>query len=565
MLFVAYNGELSADLGRLKVVRPQATPRSTNSSTWTGCLLNMRQKFKGYIKLCTTHLSHVYKLCLHSGITREQNIHTYNFWAQFGFSFLAVAVLSSSLSLFLHERTNIFDDSNTRHVFCAMPNQCLKENRSLFGDGYLRPTTSGLNSTYNFWAQFGFSFLVIGVLSSSLSLFLHERTNIFDDSNTRHVFCAMPNQCLKENRSLFGDGYLRPTTSGLNSTYNFWAQFGFSFLAVAVLSSSLSLFLHERTKIFDDSNTRHVFCAMPNQCLKENRSLFGDGYLRPTTSGLNSTYNFWAQFGFSFLAVAVLSSSLSLFLHERTKIFDDSNTRHVFCAMPNQCLKEKRPLFGDGYRGPMTSGPNSVPHFWPLPLYLLLFPSFCTIHGEDEHIRLLEIKLINSAIRILVDSTSMSGGRTRWYEPVWYERTRILVLFETAQEYFKLEKMEFSGLKGKTLCSKVYDIHEKFVKLYNEFAELQYDILVPEETRFIDSITFFLTKNSGRFNQQSVGKWTHQNSCRNYQMNLIHFFLLNLPNFLVNNTKLASTKCLKCFSSNLKSLFNILNSNKIIG
>ncbi|EFN63906.1 Dynein beta chain, ciliary [Camponotus floridanus] len=70
----------------------------------------------------------------------------------------------------------------------------------------------------------------------------------------------------------------------------------------------------------------------------------------------------------------------------------------------------------------------------------------------------------------------------------------IKVLFETAQEYFKLEKMEFSGLKGKTLCSKVYDIHEKFVKLYNEFAELQYDILVPEETRFIDSITFFLTK-----------------------------------------------------------------------
>lgn len=66
-------------------------------------------------------------------------------------------------------------------------------------------------------------------------------------------------------------------------------------------------------------------------------------------------------------------------------------------------------------------------------------------------------------------------------------------MFETAQEYFKLEKMEFTSLKGKTL-SKVYDIHEKFVKLYNEFAELQYDILVPEETRFIDSVTFFLAK-----------------------------------------------------------------------
>jgi len=46
----------------------------------------------------------------------------------------------------------------------------------------------------------------------------------------------------------------------------------------------------------------------------------------------------------------------------------------------------------------------------------------------------------------------------------------------------------------------------------------------------------------------SVGKWTNQNSCRNYQMNLINFFLLNLPNFLVNNTKLASTKSSKIFS-----------------
>lgn len=67
-------------------------------------------------------------------------------------------------------------------------------------------------------------------------------------------------------------------------------------------------------------------------------------------------------------------------------------------------------------------------------------------------------------------------------------------MFETAQEYFKLEKMEFAGLKGKILCSKIYDIYEKFVKLYNEFAELQYDILIPEETRFADSVAFFLAK-----------------------------------------------------------------------
>lgn len=68
------------------------------------------------------------------------------------------------------------------------------------------------------------------------------------------------------------------------------------------------------------------------------------------------------------------------------------------------------------------------------------------------------------------------------------------ILFETAQEYFKLEKMEFTGLKGKTLCSRIYNIHEKFVKLYSEFAELEYDILIPEETRFTDSVTLFLAK-----------------------------------------------------------------------
>ncbi|KAL0116299.1 hypothetical protein PUN28_011253 [Cardiocondyla obscurior] len=68
------------------------------------------------------------------------------------------------------------------------------------------------------------------------------------------------------------------------------------------------------------------------------------------------------------------------------------------------------------------------------------------------------------------------------------------ILFETAQEYFKLERMEFAILKKKALCSEIYDIYEKFVKIYNKFAELEYDILVPEEIRFTDSFNSFLTK-----------------------------------------------------------------------
>jgi len=70
------------------------------------------------------------------------------------------------------------------------------------------------------------------------------------------------------------------------------------------------------------------------------------------------------------------------------------------------------------------------------------------------------------------------------------------MLFKTAQEYFKLEKMELASLRKKTLCSKIYDIHEKFVKLYNEFVELEYDILMPEETRFTDHVISFLAKVS---------------------------------------------------------------------
>ncbi|XP_014471080.1 PREDICTED: dynein beta chain, ciliary-like [Dinoponera quadriceps] len=70
----------------------------------------------------------------------------------------------------------------------------------------------------------------------------------------------------------------------------------------------------------------------------------------------------------------------------------------------------------------------------------------------------------------------------------------IKILFETAREYFKLERMELAGLKGRTLCSRIYDIHEKFVRIYNEFAELEYDILAAEDTRFTDHVTSFLAK-----------------------------------------------------------------------
>lgn len=68
------------------------------------------------------------------------------------------------------------------------------------------------------------------------------------------------------------------------------------------------------------------------------------------------------------------------------------------------------------------------------------------------------------------------------------------MLFEIAQEYLKLERVEIAGLKGKVLCANAYDVYEEFTKLYNEFSGVQYEILLPEEIGFTEDITIFLKK-----------------------------------------------------------------------
>ncbi|RLU17527.1 hypothetical protein DMN91_009762 [Ooceraea biroi] len=88
------------------------------------------------------------------------------------------------------------------------------------------------------------------------------------------------------------------------------------------------------------------------------------------------------------------------------------------------------------------------------------------------------------------DDELVLGRITRFLERLG----QLKMLFETTQEYLKLERLELAGLKGGTLCSRIYDIYEKFVHMYNEFAELQYDILMPEETRFVDRVTSFMAE-----------------------------------------------------------------------
>lgn len=50
-------------------------------------------------------------------------------------------------------------------------------------------------------------------------------------------------------------------------------------------------------------------------------------------------------------------------------------------------------------------------------------------------------------------------------------------LLATALDLMKLEKMEFSGVKGKALGQQVLDMYESFQEAYKVLAEHSYDCL----------------------------------------------------------------------------------------
>ncbi|EFN66134.1 Fatty acid synthase [Camponotus floridanus] len=104
------------------------------------------------------------------------------------------------------------------------------------------------------------------------------------------------------------------------------------------------------------------------------------------------------------------------------------------------------------------------------------------------------------------------GQRTRWDETGW----------DDEMEFVAFVSERPSGIPGTCNFSKC-GILVKNIKLKQKFGLLTTRV----DVKILDSTSM------------SVGKWTNQNSCRNYQMNLINFFLLNLPNFLINNTKLV--------------------------
>ncbi|XP_047352693.1 dynein beta chain, ciliary-like [Vespa velutina] len=72
-------------------------------------------------------------------------------------------------------------------------------------------------------------------------------------------------------------------------------------------------------------------------------------------------------------------------------------------------------------------------------------------------------------------------GRLRKFDKRLKE---LQAFFEIVQEYLKLERIEIAGLKGNILYRMIYEIHENFVKMYRQFADVQYSILTPEDVGF---------------------------------------------------------------------------------
>ncbi|XP_014668470.1 PREDICTED: LOW QUALITY PROTEIN: dynein beta chain, ciliary-like [Priapulus caudatus] len=68
----------------------------------------------------------------------------------------------------------------------------------------------------------------------------------------------------------------------------------------------------------------------------------------------------------------------------------------------------------------------------------------------------------------------------------------IRILFETAQEFMKLEKVEMGGIKGRSLGAQVVCIFEEFQGHYAGFALRTYDALDPLCREFIDDYSVFM-------------------------------------------------------------------------
>ncbi|XP_017887523.2 dynein beta chain, ciliary-like [Ceratina calcarata] len=103
-----------------------------------------------------------------------------------------------------------------------------------------------------------------------------------------------------------------------------------------------------------------------------------------------------------------------------------------------------------------------------------------------------------------LDSYFKSQDTSPWtfHEKLVFERIlmfekrlkEIEALFDTVQDYMKLERIEMSGLKAKSLLAMTNDIYDEFLRLYHEFGDVPYEVLKPEETQFTEDLNEFFSK-----------------------------------------------------------------------
>ncbi|XP_022235142.1 dynein beta chain, ciliary-like, partial [Limulus polyphemus] len=119
-------------------------------------------------------------------------------------------------------------------------------------------------------------------------------------------------------------------------------------------------------------------------------------------------------------------------------------------------------------------------------------------------------KVLNHFLRIYQDyRTNMSQYLTNVKVNAWafpdrriFERfnlflarlTVIKEFFETSQEFFKLEKIEMGGVRGRMYGVQVTNIHQEFLELYGSFANKTYDALDPTSEEFVQDYSHFKEK-----------------------------------------------------------------------
>jgi dynein heavy chain len=69
-------------------------------------------------------------------------------------------------------------------------------------------------------------------------------------------------------------------------------------------------------------------------------------------------------------------------------------------------------------------------------------------------------------------------------------------LFRSAIDFLRLEKVEFGGVKGKALSTKVFKIFEEFKEEFEKFSNKKYEPLDPDgKVGLVNySLTFLLSK-----------------------------------------------------------------------